>query len=90
MHPLLYLHVWKMSFIKGRCLEFQAHNYDRAKKMCALVGRFTQMGSVKSDDDAHPVFSKPILWYSNITWQILRACVCVCVCVCGGGGGGVG
>ena len=44
-----------MSFIKGRHLEFLAHNYDRATKLCALVGRFTSMGSVKSDDDVHPV-----------------------------------
>ena len=58
-----------MSFIKGRHLEFLAHNYDRATKFCALVGRFnfTQMGSMKSYDDAHPVFSKTILCYSNIT-----------------------
>ena len=41
-----------MSF---RHLEFLAHNYDRATIFCALVGRFTQMDSVKSDDDAHPV-----------------------------------
>ena len=44
-----------MSFIKGRHLEFLAHNYDRATQFCALVGRFTQMGSMKSYDDAHPV-----------------------------------
>ena len=52
-NPSLYLHVWKISF---RHLEFLAHNYDRETKFCALVDRFTQMGSVKSDDDAHPVF----------------------------------
>ena len=56
-----------MSFIKGRHLEFLAHNYDRATQFCALVGRFTQTGSMKSYDDAHPVFSKTILCYSNIT-----------------------
>ena len=32
-----------MSFIKGRHLEFLAHNYDRATKFCALVGGFTQI-----------------------------------------------
>ena len=54
-HPSLYLHAWKMSFIKDRHLEFLAHNYDRATKFCALVGWFTQMGSMKSYDDAYPV-----------------------------------
>ena len=44
-----------MSLIIGRHLEFLAHNYDRATKFCALVGRFTQMGSMKSNDDAHLV-----------------------------------
>ena len=71
-----------MSFIKGRHLEFLAHIYDRATKFCALVGRFTQMGSVKSDDDTLPVFSKTILFYSNITCQLLR------VGAGWGGGGG--
>ena len=60
----------KMSFIK--VLEFLANNYDRATTFCALMGRFTQMDSVKSNDDAHPVFSKTIICYSNITWQLLR------------------
>ena len=44
-----------MSFIKGRHLEFLAHNYDRATKFCVLVGQFTQMGSMKSYDDTYPV-----------------------------------
>ena len=71
-----------MSFIKGSHLEFLAHNYDQATIFCALVGRFTQMGSMKSYDDAHPVFSKTIFGYSNITLVIQR------LRVWGGGGWG--
>ena len=79
-HPSLYLHVWKMSFIKGRHLEFLAHNYDRATQFCALVGRFTKMGSMKSYDEAHPVFSVPErkaqVHYCDHALSVVRPSVC--------------
>ena len=73
-----------MSFIehlKGRHLEFRAHNYDRATKFCALVGRFTQMGSMKSYDDAHPVLVRQFYVTQTLRDELLR--------VGGWGGGGL-